>query len=142
MISCLDCQIQHNSCSCFTCFLNGDHRTHKFEIKNSIGGGGVCDCGDIDSWKTSGNCKFHSGITKLHPSINKKLQNKFYQDFSKILCPLLYYCIINPETSNFETFVFELISKFFQCLDVQTKGNLNLLILVANWKEKVLKSPI
>ena len=89
IVSCLNCQTQSSSCMCFNCFINGDHRGHKFSIRES--GGGVCDCGDPDGLKPSGYCKDHHGHSQLDESISSKDIQFFKERIMKLWIPILYY---------------------------------------------------
>jgi hypothetical protein len=82
---------------CFECFLNGDHRGHKFEIKQS--GGGVCDCGDPDGLKPEGYCKNHHGHAHLDPSISKTSIEAFQKSFMNLCTAILYYSTLKPGTN-------------------------------------------
>ena len=46
---CRDCQKSSSSSVCAPCFKESDHVGHDFTIYRSEAGG-VCDCGDYESW--------------------------------------------------------------------------------------------
>ena len=54
--------MKHGTCViCQDCFEKGDHKNHKGVRLNRQISGGICDCGDPDSWKESGFCSDHIG---------------------------------------------------------------------------------
>ncbi|XP_062910214.1 E3 ubiquitin-protein ligase UBR1 isoform X1 [Mobula hypostoma] len=56
--SCRDCAIDLTCVLCMDCFQNSVHRNHRYKM-NSSPGGGFCDCGDIEAWKTGPTCIKH-----------------------------------------------------------------------------------
>ena len=42
-----------------SCFKDGDHRDHDYIMYRSETGG-VCDCGDLESWAEAGCCRVHA----------------------------------------------------------------------------------
>uniref|UniRef100_UPI00398EC789 E3 ubiquitin-protein ligase UBR1 n=1 Tax=Pristiophorus japonicus TaxID=55135 RepID=UPI00398EC789 len=56
--SCRDCAIDPTCVLCMDCFQNSVHRNHRYKMNSSYGGG-FCDCGDIEAWKTGPACKKH-----------------------------------------------------------------------------------
>ncbi|KAM5130023.1 E3 ubiquitin-protein ligase UBR1 isoform 3-T3 [Mantella aurantiaca] len=56
--SCRDCAIDPTCVLCMNCFQNSIHRNHRYKMHSSMGGG-FCDCGDTEAWKTGPYCKFH-----------------------------------------------------------------------------------
>ena len=59
---CRDCQRSTSSSVCAPCFRESDHVGHDFTIYRSEAGG-VCDCGDYESWASSGCCLKHGGTS-------------------------------------------------------------------------------
>ena len=57
---CRDCQKTNSSSVCVSCFKESDHVGHDFTIYRSEAGG-VCDCGDRESWAVAGSCARHGG---------------------------------------------------------------------------------
>lgn len=43
---------------CAECFRNSEHKRHKYRMSTS-GGGGYCDCGDKEAWKSQPTCDIH-----------------------------------------------------------------------------------
>ncbi|XP_069773436.1 E3 ubiquitin-protein ligase UBR1 isoform X2 [Narcine bancroftii] len=56
--SCRDCAIDPTCVLCMDCFQNSVHRNHRYKMNSSFGGG-FCDCGDIEAWKTGPTCMKH-----------------------------------------------------------------------------------
>ncbi|CAG7818357.1 unnamed protein product [Allacma fusca] len=56
--SCRDCGMDPTCVLCVECFRASAHKQHKYKISTS-GGGGYCDCGDPEAWKTNCYCDQH-----------------------------------------------------------------------------------
>ncbi|XP_066551068.1 E3 ubiquitin-protein ligase UBR1 isoform X2 [Amia ocellicauda] len=56
--SCRDCAIDPTCVLCMDCFQNSVHRNHRYKMHSSSGGG-FCDCGDLEAWKTGPSCTTH-----------------------------------------------------------------------------------
>eukprot|EP00740_Mantoniella_antarctica_P012148 CAMPEP_0181387676 /NCGR_PEP_ID=MMETSP1106-20121128/23861_1 /TAXON_ID=81844 /ORGANISM="Mantoniella antarctica, Strain SL-175" /LENGTH=157 /DNA_ID=CAMNT_0023508101 /DNA_START=180 /DNA_END=649 /DNA_ORIENTATION=+ len=56
---CRTCQTGEQSSVCVACFKGGKHRDHDYIMYRSETGG-VCDCGDLESWAESGCCEVHA----------------------------------------------------------------------------------
>uniref|UniRef100_A0A5S6L4L3 E3 ubiquitin-protein ligase n=1 Tax=Xenopus tropicalis TaxID=8364 RepID=A0A5S6L4L3_XENTR len=56
--SCRDCAIDPTCVLCMDCFQNSIHKNHRYKMHSSMGGG-FCDCGDTEAWKTGPYCKIH-----------------------------------------------------------------------------------
>ncbi|KAB1277143.1 E3 ubiquitin-protein ligase UBR1 [Camelus dromedarius] len=65
--SCRDCAIDPTCVLCMDCFQNSVHKNHRYKMHTSSGGG-FCDCGDTEAWKTGPFCISHEpgqiGTTK------------------------------------------------------------------------------
>nr|XP_032821084.1 E3 ubiquitin-protein ligase UBR2-like isoform X2 [Petromyzon marinus] len=57
--SCRECAADPTCVLCMDCFQQSVHRTHRYRMSTS-GGGGVCDCGDREAWRTGPHCSMHS----------------------------------------------------------------------------------
>ena len=55
---CRTCQTGEQSSVCVRCFKSGDHDGHDYIMYRSETGG-VCDCGDVESWAREGCCPAH-----------------------------------------------------------------------------------
>ena len=56
--SCKDCGFDPTCVLCVDCFKASVHRHHKYRMSMS-GGGGYCDCGDGEAWKSGPFCDIH-----------------------------------------------------------------------------------
>ncbi|KAK9497080.1 hypothetical protein O3M35_004459 [Rhynocoris fuscipes] len=74
--NCRDCGMDPTCVLCLNCFQLSKHKNHKYKMGTS-GGGGCCDCGDIEAWKSDPYCTNHQ------QGLNKKRKNdlRFPQDF-------------------------------------------------------------
>ncbi|XP_070569458.1 E3 ubiquitin-protein ligase UBR2-like isoform X2 [Ptychodera flava] len=57
--SCRDCAVDPTCVFCIDCFQKSAHRTHRYRMSTS-GGGGFCDCGDVEAWKQNPSCEIHT----------------------------------------------------------------------------------
>ncbi|KAM4729976.1 LOW QUALITY PROTEIN: E3 ubiquitin-protein ligase UBR2 [Anableps anableps] len=57
--SCRECAADPTCVLCMPCFLASVHRHHRYRMTTS-GGGGFCDCGDAEAWKTGPYCQNHT----------------------------------------------------------------------------------
>ncbi|XP_010765338.1 E3 ubiquitin-protein ligase UBR1 [Notothenia coriiceps] len=56
--SCRDCAIDPTCVLCMDCFQDSVHKTHRYKMHASSGGG-FCDCGDVEAWKIGPCCSKH-----------------------------------------------------------------------------------
>lgn len=76
--SCRDCAIDPTCVLCMDCFQSSVHKNHRYKMHTSTGGG-FCDCGDTEAWKTGPFCVDHepgrAGTTKesLHCPLNEEV---------------------------------------------------------------------
>ncbi|XP_046711512.1 E3 ubiquitin-protein ligase UBR1 isoform X2 [Silurus meridionalis] len=59
--SCRDCAIDPTCVLCMDCFQNSVHKSHRYKMHASSGGG-FCDCGDLEAWKNGPCCSQHDSI--------------------------------------------------------------------------------
>uniref|UniRef100_A0A3B5L5X2 E3 ubiquitin-protein ligase n=1 Tax=Xiphophorus couchianus TaxID=32473 RepID=A0A3B5L5X2_9TELE len=57
--SCRECAADPTCVLCMQCFLASAHCHHRYRMTTS-GGGGFCDCGDAEAWKTGPSCQNHT----------------------------------------------------------------------------------
>ncbi|CAF1204742.1 unnamed protein product [Rotaria sordida] len=55
---CRDCCVDPTCVLCTDCFLQSEHRKHRYKM-NVSAGGGYCDCGDPEAWKQNVHCNLH-----------------------------------------------------------------------------------
>ncbi|KAK2704905.1 E3 ubiquitin-protein ligase UBR2-like isoform X2 [Artemia franciscana] len=57
--SCRDCGTDPTCVLCVDCFKRSAHKQHRYRLSMSVGGG-YCDCGDPEAWKTEAFCENHA----------------------------------------------------------------------------------
>ena len=57
IVKCLTCQYDKTCAICVDCFDESLHEGHEWRFINSSGG--ICDCGDPESWAAEGTCAKH-----------------------------------------------------------------------------------
>ncbi|XP_076833759.1 E3 ubiquitin-protein ligase UBR1 [Brachyhypopomus gauderio] len=62
--SCRDCAIDPTCVLCMDCFQSSVHKGHRYKMHASSGGG-FCDCGDMEAWKTGPWCSQHDPGTSV-----------------------------------------------------------------------------
>jgi len=56
--SCRDCGADPTCVLCVDCFRNSEHKQHRYKLSTSVGGG-YCDCGDTEAWRSAPRCSLH-----------------------------------------------------------------------------------
>ncbi|XP_078462123.1 E3 ubiquitin-protein ligase UBR2 isoform X2 [Lampetra planeri] len=56
--SCRECAMDPTCVLCMECFQHSVHKSHRYRM-NASGGGGLCDCGDVEAWKSGPFCDIH-----------------------------------------------------------------------------------
>lgn len=64
---CRDCCVDPTCVLCTECFLQSEHRKHRYKM-NISAGGGYCDCGDSEAWKQYVHCSIHAPNDDLNES--------------------------------------------------------------------------
>lgn len=64
--SCRDCGMDPTCVLCSQCFKKSGHKNHRYRISTSSGGG-YCDCGDEEAWKTDQYCSLHQPVVVEGP---------------------------------------------------------------------------
>ncbi|KAG8505315.1 E3 ubiquitin-protein ligase UBR1 [Galemys pyrenaicus] len=135
--SCRDCAIDPTCVLCMDCFQNSVHKNHRYKMHTSTGGG-FCDCGDTEAWKTGPFCISHEpgreGTTKenlrcplteeviaqarkIFPSVIKYIVEMTIWEEEKELPPELqireksekYYCVLfNDEHHSYDHVIYSL----------------------------------
>eukprot|EP01114_Cavostelium_apophysatum_P014387 TRINITY_DN3722_c0_g1_i4.p1 TRINITY_DN3722_c0_g1~~TRINITY_DN3722_c0_g1_i4.p1 ORF type:complete len:1886 (+),score=640.18 TRINITY_DN3722_c0_g1_i4:152-5809(+) len=59
---CTSCEVEASCAVCEDCFHQGNHTGHSYKLIKVAGG--VCDCGDFQSWKPTGFCSRHKGAQR------------------------------------------------------------------------------
>ena len=116
--SCLDCQMDETCIICQECFENGDHKGHRTQLKQNVGG--MCDCGDPDAWKSEGNCVKHNGFIQEDEFMPQDLKDSFVQNFKR----MVYYIVRGIELNSQSPRAVKFYSKQFVdliefCLEIR-----------------------
>ncbi|PSN37650.1 E3 ubiquitin-protein ligase UBR2 [Blattella germanica] len=64
--SCRECGMDSTCVLCVDCFKQSAHRHHKYKMGTSSGGG-CCDCGDTEAWRTEPFCDIHLAGSETRP---------------------------------------------------------------------------
>uniref|UniRef100_A0A8C2HB39 E3 ubiquitin-protein ligase n=1 Tax=Cyprinus carpio TaxID=7962 RepID=A0A8C2HB39_CYPCA len=84
--SCRDCAIDPTCVLCIECFQKSVHKSHRYKMHASAGGG-FCDCGDLEAWKTGPCCSQHDPGTSvtmetdecvMDPGLRERAQTLFH----------------------------------------------------------------
>lgn len=102
--SCKDCGFDPTCVLCVDCFKSSVHRHHKYRMSMS-GGGGYCDCGDGEAWKSGPFCDIHlrglEDSMATSTSSNSKLPADVADRVELVMKTSLRYCfeMLTWETS-------------------------------------------
>ncbi|XP_051723621.1 E3 ubiquitin-protein ligase UBR1 [Ctenopharyngodon idella] len=134
--SCRDCAIDPTCVLCIECFQKSVHRSHRYKMHASAGGG-FCDCGDLEAWKTGPCCSQHDPGTTvtmetdecvMDPDLQERAQTLFHlllryttdmlvweenNELSEELKPKVkedtYYCVLyNDEHHSYDHVIYTL----------------------------------
>ncbi|XP_021495068.1 E3 ubiquitin-protein ligase UBR1 isoform X1 [Meriones unguiculatus] len=135
--SCRDCAIDPTCVLCMDCFQSSVHKNHRYKMHTSTGGG-FCDCGDTEAWKTGPFCMDHepgrasttketlhcplneeviAQARKIFPSVIKYIVEMTIWEEEKELPPELqireknerYYCVLfNDEHHSYDHVIYSL----------------------------------
>lgn len=100
---CRECGTDSTCVLCSTCFRQSKHRYHRYVMMTSLGGG-YCDCGDPDAWKSDPCCDLHMPKSANQPvdeDTPPSYSNKLPSDLNQRAKQLFTYIL---------EFVFEIIS--------------------------------
>lgn len=100
--SCRECRADHTCVLCVECFQRSQHRNHKYRM-SVASGGGYCDCGDSEAWKSHPSCDSHKprSDTNAAPPFPSDMHKR-----SKLVCLFML------------RFSYDVINKFY-CADLQ-----------------------
>ncbi|XP_063058960.1 E3 ubiquitin-protein ligase UBR1 [Engraulis encrasicolus] len=90
--SCRDCAIDPSCVLCMDCFQNSIHKGHRYKMHASSGGG-FCDCGDLEAWKTGPCCSQHDAASTAVPMETEEcvLEGDLQQRCALLIQVLLRY---------------------------------------------------
>ncbi|XP_074145507.1 E3 ubiquitin-protein ligase UBR1 isoform X1 [Sminthopsis crassicaudata] len=91
--SCRDCAIDPTCVLCMNCFQNSVHKNHRYKMHTSTGGG-FCDCGDTEAWKTGPFCTNHEPRTvRSNESSGCPLSEEVIGQAKKIFPTVIKYMV-------------------------------------------------
>lgn len=88
--SCRDCAIDPTCVLCMDCFQDSVHKGHRYKMHSSSGGG-FCDCGDLEAWKTGPCCSAHDPGTTTAMETDECLESGLGERARKLFQVLLSY---------------------------------------------------
>uniref|UniRef100_A0A2D4N9L2 E3 ubiquitin-protein ligase n=1 Tax=Micrurus spixii TaxID=129469 RepID=A0A2D4N9L2_9SAUR len=92
--SCRDCAIDPTCVLCMDCFQNSIHVNHRYKMHTSTGGG-FCDCGDTEAWKTGPVCTKHEpeGGENTEENLECQLNEEVIAQARKIFPSVIKYIV-------------------------------------------------
>lgn len=84
--SCRECSMDPTCVLCSSCFKKSTHRTHKYKMSTSYGGG-CCDCGDSEAWKKDFSCEDHAAVEK--PEVDGLITDEM-----KEICQIVFRAVL------------------------------------------------
>lgn len=88
--SCRECSMDPTCVMCANCFKKSTHRTHKYKMSTSYGGG-CCDCGDPEAWKKDFCCEDHAMVEK--PEVDALITDEMKEVCHVVFRAVLAYCV-------------------------------------------------
>ncbi|XP_076237456.1 ubr1 ubiquitin ligase [Calliopsis andreniformis] len=90
--NCRECGMDLTCVLCVDCFKQSAHRNHKYKMGTSSGGG-CCDCGDTEAWKSEPFCNIHKAGSQAKESRgNNKLPGDIAERAVVTFEAVLRYC--------------------------------------------------
>ncbi|CAG0917514.1 unnamed protein product [Notodromas monacha] len=93
--SCRDCWMDRTCVLCINCFQHSEHRNHRYKMCSSEGGG-FCDCGDPEAWKSNPSCSVHASTDDKQrdgSEILARLPDKIHSRVDRVMRSCLDYCV-------------------------------------------------
>ncbi|CAL8120131.1 unnamed protein product [Orchesella dallaii] len=87
---CRDCGMDPTCVLCSSCFKQSGHKGHRYKISTSSGGG-YCDCGDEEAWKTDKFCSDHQPVVTIDKDDRKLKPEELERRIKFVLRILLEY---------------------------------------------------
>uniref|UniRef100_A0A8C7CTD4 E3 ubiquitin-protein ligase n=1 Tax=Oncorhynchus kisutch TaxID=8019 RepID=A0A8C7CTD4_ONCKI len=124
--SCRDCAIDPTCVLCMDCFQDSVHKGHRYKMHASSGGG-FCDCGDLEAWKTGNQTGWTSEIEEGLKNITILFQvllryatdllvwEESYELAAELVKEDTYYCVLyNDEHHSYDHVIYTL-QRSVQC---------------------------
>ncbi|XP_052436368.1 E3 ubiquitin-protein ligase UBR1 isoform X3 [Carassius gibelio] len=86
--SCRDCAIDPTCVLCIECFQKSVHKSHRYKMHASAGGG-FCDCGDLEAWKSGPCCSQHDPGTSVSMEMDECVMDPGLRERAQMLFHLL-----------------------------------------------------
>ncbi|XP_051578839.1 E3 ubiquitin-protein ligase UBR1 isoform X1 [Myxocyprinus asiaticus] len=86
--SCRECAIDPTCVLCMECFQKSVHKSHRYKMHASAGGG-FCDCGDLEAWKTGPCCSQHDPGTSVSMETDECVMDPGLQERAQSLFQVL-----------------------------------------------------
>uniref|UniRef100_A0A8C2B7D4 E3 ubiquitin-protein ligase n=1 Tax=Cyprinus carpio TaxID=7962 RepID=A0A8C2B7D4_CYPCA len=86
--SCRDCAIDPTCVLCIECFQKSVHKSHRYKMHASAGGG-FCDCGDLEAWKSGPCCSQHDPGTSVTMETDECVMDPGLRERAQMLFHLL-----------------------------------------------------
>ncbi|CAF0909766.1 unnamed protein product [Adineta ricciae] len=112
---CRDCCVDPTCVLCTDCFLQSEHRKHRYKM-NVSAGGGYCDCGDSEAWKQHVHCNIHlpRGDNSESPDdVLNRLPAELRQRAKNLFGILLRFIIKLLFTENYQDIPAELKNEYW-----------------------------
>ncbi|XP_033001993.1 E3 ubiquitin-protein ligase UBR1 isoform X1 [Lacerta agilis] len=92
--SCRDCAIDPTCVLCMDCFQNSIHKNHRYKMHTSTGGG-FCDCGDTEAWKTGPLCTNHEpgAAGNMEENVECQLNEELIAQARKMFPSVIKYIV-------------------------------------------------
>ncbi len=89
--TCRSCRMDRTCVLCIQCFQHSEHRNHRYKISSSEGGG-FCDCGDPEAWKSHPSCSIHS-VAEVKQRDGSEIIAKMPEDLVKRITFMIQSCL-------------------------------------------------
>ncbi|XP_016110490.1 E3 ubiquitin-protein ligase UBR1-like [Sinocyclocheilus grahami] len=86
--TCRDCAIDPTCVLCIECFQKSVHKSHRYKMHASAGGG-FCDCGDLEAWKSGPCCSQHDPGTSVTMETDECVMDPGLRERAQMLFHLL-----------------------------------------------------
>ncbi|XP_036362992.1 E3 ubiquitin-protein ligase UBR2 isoform X2 [Octopus sinensis] len=107
--SCRDCANDLTCVLCINCFQQSVHKKHRYRMSISSGGG-YCDCGDVEAWKSGPHCETHGKGTSLDEVKDRlaSLPDELIARASDLFISVLQYAIDMMTWESYDSLPFDL----------------------------------
>uniref|UniRef100_A0A2P2HWE1 E3 ubiquitin-protein ligase n=1 Tax=Hirondellea gigas TaxID=1518452 RepID=A0A2P2HWE1_9CRUS len=90
---CRDCGFDPTCVLCSDCFKSSSHTKHRYKMSTSSGGG-YCDCGDTEAWRSDAFCEVHAkGLAEAEQPTHKILDEELVNRIRLVMETIIEYAI-------------------------------------------------